>query len=67
VNRLSKIAVASLSCTADAAVGWFGALVLLMGWIETRKFGRLDTPEVEGWLIADVCYALLFYRFVEVK
>ena len=30
------------ACLWAGGVKWFGALVLLMGWIETRKWGRLD-------------------------
>lgn len=47
-----------------SAIPWFGALVLLMGWVETRKMGRLDAPEVEAWLIADVAYAFFFHKWV---
>ena len=49
---LSKFTAESIGCAASAAVQWFGALVLLMGWVEVRKNGRLDAPEVEAWLIA---------------
>ena len=61
---LSKITIDSIGCAASSAVQWFGALVALMGWIECRKFGRLDNIEVEAWLIADVLYAYSFISFV---
>ena len=52
------------SSSSIRALQWFGALVLLMGWTETRKLGKLDAPEVEAWLIADIFYAYWMYCFV---
>jgi len=46
-------------------VPWFGALVALMGWTETRTFGRLTRAEVEGWLVGDLLYIYAFYLWVE--
>jgi hypothetical protein len=47
-----------------AVVPWFGALVLLMGWLECRVGGRLSVAEVEAWLIADIAYVVALARFV---
>src|SRR5262249_39149129 len=52
------------SPSAVGGVQWFGALVLLMGWVEMRKWGRLDRPEIEAWLLADVAYAVCFSHWV---
>ncbi|KAL6057403.1 hypothetical protein QOT17_015552 [Balamuthia mandrillaris] len=53
------------AAVAADVVPWFGALVVLMGWVETRCWGRMLRPMVEAWLIADVLYLLAFYVFVE--
>jgi len=61
---LYECPVPSFSLAADV-VPWFGALVFLMGWVETRYWGRVPRPVVEAWLIADVLYLVVFYLFIE--
>jgi hypothetical protein len=46
-------------------VPWFGALVSLMGWTESRTGGRLTRAEVEGWLVGDLLYIYGFYLWVQ--
>jgi len=49
---------------AADVVPWFGALVFLMGWVESRAWGKLTRFEVEAWLIADFLYMYALWVFI---
>jgi len=49
---------------AADVVPWFGSLVFLMGWVETRCWGKMNRFEVEAWMIADFLYMYALYVFI---
>jgi len=57
--------ITHISEIAASTVQWFGALVILMGWVETRAWGLMPRYCVEAWLIADILYTIVFYDFVQ--
>eukprot|EP00741_Cyanophora_paradoxa_P006526 tig00001024_g6317.t1 len=61
---LELFGVKNPSDAAAGGVAWFGALVFLMGWVESRSWGAMTKFEVEGWLLADFAFLAVFVPWI---